>query len=159
MMTNIIIGIDPGAVSGAYAVLTTDGKFCLCNDFPVKDKMIDGKQFADDLDDIIKATGEATAVLEHVNAMPGQGVCSSFNFGQGFGMIKGILDAFEVSYHLVRPAKWKKALKLDRDKDASLILARELYPDAAHQLKLKKCHNKAEAILLSHYWLVSKTYD
>ena len=158
-MTDIIIGIDPGAVSGAYAVLTTDGKFCLCNDFPVKDKMIDGKQFADDLDDIIKATGEATAVLEHVNAMPGQGVCSSFNFGQGFGMIKGILDAFEITYDLVRPAKWKKALKLDREAETSLCLARQLYPGSQPFLKRKKDHNRAEAILLAHYWLVSKTYD
>lgn len=158
-MTDIIIGIDPGAVSGAYSVLTRDGKFCLCNDFPVKDKMIDGKQLADDLDNIIKATGEASAVLEHVNAMPGQGVCSSFNFGQGFGIIKGVLDAFEVPYDLVRPAKWKKALKLDRDKDASLILARDLYPAAQPFLKRKRDHNRSEAILLAHYWLVTKTYD
>jgi crossover junction endodeoxyribonuclease RuvC len=158
-VTDIIIGIDPGAVSGAYSVLTRDGKFCLCNDFPVKDKMIDGKQLADDLDNIIKATGEASAILEHVNAMPGQGVCSSFNFGQGFGIIKGVLDAFEVPYDLVRPAKWKKALHLDREAETSLCLARELYPASQPFLKRKKDHNRAEAILLAHYWLVSKTYD
>lgn len=152
-MTDIIIGIDPGAVSGAYSVLTRDGKFCLCNDFPVKDKMIDGKQLADDLDNIIKATGEANAILEHVNAMPGQGVCSSFNFGQGFGIIKGVLDAFEVPYDLVRPAKWKKALQLDRDKEASLNLARKLYPAAQPFLKRKRDHNRSEAILIAHWWL------
>lgn len=154
-MTDIIIGIDPGAVSGAYSVLTRDGKFCLCNDFPIKDKMIDGKKLADDLDNIIKATGEANAILEHVNAMPGQGVCSSFNFGQGFGIIKGILDAFEIDYDLVRPAKWKKALKLDREAETSLCLARELYPDSQSFLKRKKDHNRAEAILLAHYWLMT----
>jgi crossover junction endodeoxyribonuclease RuvC len=65
------------------------------------------------------------------------------------------LDAFEVPYDLVRPAKWKKALKLDREAETSLCLARELYPDSQSFLKRKKDHNRAEAILLAHYWLMT----
>ena len=36
---------------------------------------------------------EVVVVVEHVNAMPGQGVTSMFNFGQSFGVIKGICAA------------------------------------------------------------------
>ena len=32
-------------------------------------------------------------VIEQVSAMPGQGVTSMFNFGQSFGVLKGICSA------------------------------------------------------------------
>ena len=47
-------------------------------------------------------------IIEQVSAMPGQGVTSMFNFGQSFGVIKGICSAMQLSMHFVRPAKWKK---------------------------------------------------
>ena len=51
---------------------------------------------------------EIAVVVEHVNAMPGQGVTSMFNFGQSFGVIKGICAALGLPIYFVRPTKWKK---------------------------------------------------
>ena len=53
---------------------------------------------------------ETVVVVEHVNAMPGQGVTSMFNFGQSFGVLKGICSALSLPIHFVRPTKWKKHL-------------------------------------------------
>ena len=61
-----------------------------------------------------------SVVVEHVTAMPGQGVTSMFNFGQSFGVIKGICSAMQLPIHFVRPTKWKKYFNLiNTSKDAS----------------------------------------
>ena len=44
--------------------------------------------------------------------MPGQGVTSMFNFGQSFGVLKGICSAMQLPIFFVRPAKWKKYFNL-----------------------------------------------
>ena len=51
-------------------------------------------------------------VIEQVSAMPGQGVTSMFNFGQSFGILKGICSAMQLPIYFVRPAKWKKYFNL-----------------------------------------------
>ena len=55
---------------------------------------------------------EIAVVVEQVNAMPGQGVTSMFNFGQTFGAIKGVCAALELPIFFVRPSKWKKYFDL-----------------------------------------------
>ena len=72
---------------------------------------------------------EINVVLEQVSAMPGQGVTSMFNFGQSFGVIKGICAAMRLSLHFVRPAKWKKYFNLlNSEKQASRTKAIEIFP-------------------------------
>ena len=111
-----VIGIDPG-LSGAIAILQ-DNKVIKVFDMPV---MADGKKNkrqlnSSQLTNIIKqntSKGEEIAVVvEQVNAMPGQGVTSMFNFGQSFGAIKGVCAALELSIFFVRPSKWKKYFEL-----------------------------------------------
>ena len=51
-----------------------------------------------------------TVVVEQVNAMPGQGVTSMFNFGQTFGAIKGVCAALELPIFFVRPQNGKSIL-------------------------------------------------
>ena len=110
----IIFGIDPG-VSGAISVLE-DKKIIEVFDMPT---MIDGKKNKKQVNgsqvtNIIKERlnndkeKEVVVVVEHVNAMPGQGVTSMFNFGQSFGVIKGICSALSLPIYFVRPTKWKK---------------------------------------------------
>ena len=99
-----VIGIDPG-LSGAIAVL--DGKKVLgLFDMPV---MSEGKKNKRQLNSaqlvrIIKentlANDDINVVVEQVNAMPGQGVTSMFNFGQTFGAIKGVCAALELPIFL-----------------------------------------------------------
>ena len=58
--------------------------------------------------------------------MPGQGVTSMFNFGQSFGILKGICSAMQLPMYFVRPAKWKKYFNLiNSEKDASRTKAIE----------------------------------
>ena len=88
--------------------------------------------------------------MEHVSAMPGQGVTSMFNFGQSFGVIKGICAAMQLPIFFVRPAKWKKHFDLiNSQKDSSRTKAIEMFPKTSSILSRKKDANKADAILIA----------
>tara|TARA_B100000780_G_scaffold244319_1_gene187867 strand:+ start:27 stop:518 length:492 start_codon:yes stop_codon:yes gene_type:complete len=152
-----IIGIDPG-LSGAIAVLE-DSKIKEIFDMPV---MPDGKKNKRQLNsallvklikDNIKDFENTVMVVEQVNAMPGQGVTSMFNFGQTFGAIKGICAALGLPIFFVRPAKWKKHFELiNSSKDASRTKVIEMYPSISEQLSKKKDVNKSDAILIARYY-------
>jgi crossover junction endodeoxyribonuclease RuvC len=152
-----IIGIDPG-LSGAIAILE-DNKIKELFDMPV---MPDGKKNKRQLNSAllvkliknnIEDLEKTVMVVEQVNAMPGQGVTSMFNFGQTFGAIKGICAALGLPIFLVRPAKWKKHFELiNSSKDASRTKAIEMYPSASEQLSKKKDVNKSDAILIARYY-------
>ena len=101
---------------------------------------------------------EVVAVIEQVSAMPGQGVTSMFNFGQSFGVLKGICSAMQLSMHFVRPAKWKKYFNLIKtEKDASRTKVIEIFPYISSQLSRKKDSNKADAILIASFY--NNTYQ
>ena len=85
--------------------------------------------------------------------MPGQGVTSMFNFGQSFGILKGVCSAMNLSMHFVRPVKWKKHFNLiNSSKDASRTKAIEIFPYFSVNLSKKKDANKADAILIASYF-------
>lgn len=97
---------------------------------------------------------EAFCVVEHVNAMPGQGVTSCFSFGQNFGFILGLLTAFRIPYELVRPQKWKKEFSCTSDKNTSIEVAQRLFPgvDLRRTPKCTKPHDGVcEALLLAEF--------
>jgi len=162
----IIFGIDPG-VSGAICALRY-GKIIEVYEMPT---MIDGKKnkrqvngaevtniFNKVININLKATDgnnedEVKVVVEHVTAMPGQGVTSMFNFGQSFGAIKGICAALKLPIYFVRPTKWKKHFNLIKtNKDASRTKVIEIYPNISSKLSRKKDSNKADAILIARYF-------
>ena len=92
-------------------------------------------------------------VVEQVSAMPGQGVTSMFNFGQSFGILKGICSAMQLPMYFVRPAKWKKYFGLiNSEKDASRTRVIEMFPYFSSNLSKKKDSNKADAILIASYY-------
>ena len=92
-------------------------------------------------------------VVEQVSAMPGQGVTSMFNFGQSFGILKGICSAMQLPIYFVRPAKWKKYFNLiNTEKDASRTRAIEIFPYFSSNLSKKKDANKADAILIASFY-------
>jgi len=153
----IIFGIDPG-VSGAISVLENK-KVIEVFDMPT---MIDGKkskrqvngaQVTNIIKEKLDENKEIVVVVEHVNAMPGQGVTSMFNFGQSFGVIKGICAALSVPIYFVRPTKWKKHFNLIKtNKDASRTKVIQVYPEISSKLSRKKDANKADAILIARYF-------
>ena len=76
-----------------------------------------------------------------------------FNFGQSFGVIKGICSAMQLPIFFVRPAKWKKHFDLIKtSKDASRTKAIEMYPQLSNELSKKKDVNKSDAILIARYF-------
>ena len=151
-----IIGIDPG-LSGAIAILENN-KVLNIFDIPV---MSEGKKNKRQLNsallsNLIKeniGNAEVAIVVEQVNAMPGQGVTSMFNFGQTFGAIKGICAALELPIFFVRPSKWKKHFDLiNSSKDSSRTKVIEMYPKMSNLLSKKKDVNKSDAILIARFF-------
>ena len=108
----------------------------------------------------IQSNEEVAVVVEQVNAMPGQGVTSMFNFGQTFGAIKGVCAALELPIFFVRPSKWKKYFELiNASKDSSRTKAIEMYPSLSNHLAKKKDVNKSDAILIARYFNETRLKD
>ena len=155
----LIIGIDPGI----------SGSICFLEDGIIKDvlemptmtegkknkKQVNGSQIFNEISFRTKTFEKKNikVVIEQVSAMPGQGVTSMFNFGQSFGILKGICSAMQLPIYFVRPAKWKKYFNLiNSEKDASRTRAIEIFPYFSSNLSKKKDSNKADAILLASYF-------
>ena len=155
----LIIGIDPG-LSGSICFLI-DGKILDVIEMPTmtegkkNKRQVNGSQV---FNEITKRTKEyqknqVRVVIEQVSAMPGQGVTSMFNFGQSFGVLKGVCTAMQLPMYFVRPAKWKKYFNLiNSEKDASRTRAIEIFPSFSSSLSKKKDSNKADAILIASFY-------
>ncbi len=155
----LIIGIDPG-ISGAICFFE-NGVIKDIIDMPVmaegkkNKRQVNGSQLYNEIVIRIKkfSKKDIFVVVEQVSAMPGQGVTSMFNFGQSFGVIKGICSAMQLPIYFVRPAKWKKHFNLLKtEKDASRSKVIEIFPYISSKLSRKKDSNKADAILLASYF-------
>ena len=160
----IIIGIDPG-LSGAIAVLENNEvkkilEIPVMSEGKKNKRQLNNAQLVNLLKDNIKDFNDASVVVEQVNAMPGQGVTSMFNFGQTFGAIKGICAALGLPIYFVRPAKWKKHFDLiNSSKDASRTKVIEMYPLLSSQLSRKKDVNKSDAILIARFFSETRLFD
>ena len=154
----LIIGIDPG-ISGSICFFK-DGRILEVIEMPVmtegkkNKKQVNGAQIYNEfLKRINKKNDDIRVVIEQVSAMPGQGVTSMFNFGQSYGILKGICSAMQLPMFFVRPAKWKKYFNLiNSQKDASRTRAIEIFPYFSTQLSKKKDSNKADAILIASFY-------
>tara|TARA_Y100001935_G_C16975264_1_gene346042 strand:- start:23 stop:514 length:492 start_codon:yes stop_codon:yes gene_type:complete len=162
----LLIGIDPG-ISGSICFFE-NGKILEVLDMPT---MIDGKKNkkqvngAQIYNEILKRINKSDkekirVIIEQVSAMPGQGVTSMFNFGQSFGILKGICSAMQLPMYFVRPAKWKKYFGLiNSEKDASRTKAIEMFPYFSSQLSKKKDSNKADAILIANFYYETYKFE
>ena len=159
-----ILGIDPG-LSGAIAVLE-DTKVLGLFDMPVmaegkkNKRQLNSAQLVDIIKENIQSNEEVAVVVEQVNAMPGQGVTSMFNFGQTFGAIKGVCAVLKLPIFFVRPSKWKKYFELiNSSKDSSRTKVIEMYPSLSNQLTKKKDVNKSDAILIARFYSETRLMD
>ena len=155
----LIIGIDPG-ISGSICFFQ-DGIIQDVVEMPTmiegkkNKRQVNGSQIFNEISEKIKKIDKKSVkvVVEHVTAMPGQGVTSMFNFGQSFGILKGICSAMQLSIYFVRPTKWKKYFNLiNSGKDASRTRAIEIFPYYSSHLTRKKDSNKADAILIASFF-------
>ncbi len=155
----LIIGIDPG-ISGSICFFQ-DGVIHDVIEMPTmiegkkNKKQVNGSQIFNEIKERVKKIDnkDIKVVIEQVSAMPGQGVTSMFNFGQSFGILKGICSSMQLPTYFVRPAKWKKYFNLiNSQKDASRTKAIQIFPYFSSQLSRKKDSNKADAILIASFF-------
>jgi len=155
----LVIGIDPG-ISGSICFFN-EGKIIDVLEMPTmtegkkNKKQVNGAQIFNEISERIKKIDkrDIKIVIEQVSAMPGQGVTSMFNFGQSYGILKGICSAMQLPMYFVRPVKWKKYFNLiNSEKDASRTRAIEIFPYFSSQLSRKKDSNKADAILIASFY-------
>ena len=154
----LIIGIDPG-ISGSMCFFE-DGKILDVVEMPImtegkkNKKQVNGSQIYNEIIKRIKQKDkkDIRVIIEQVSAMPGQGVTSMFNFGQSFGILKGMCSAMQLPMYFVRPAKWKRYFNLiNSEKDASRTKAIEIFPYFSSNLAKKKKPNKKLSIFISNY--------
>ena len=145
-----ILGIDPGK-KGGLAILTDRDKLSVAA-MPVK-KLPNGKVEVDALRIYVALRKHIInfAAIEQVHAMPGQGVVSMFSFGQNYGTLLGVLDCLGIKTLRIEPSVWKSGLGLARDKEASLEMARKLFPKNGLDFSNPMCDGVAEAALIAHF--------
>jgi crossover junction endodeoxyribonuclease RuvC len=155
----LIIGIDPG-ISGSICFFK-DGNIIDVVEMPTmaegkkNKRQVNGAQIYNEICNRVNKFDKQNVrvIIEQVSAMPGQGVTSMFNFGQSFGILKGICSAMQLPVYFIRPAKWKKYFGLiNSEKDASRTRAIEMFPSFSSQLSKKKDSNKADAILIANFY-------
>lgn len=173
-----ILGIDPG-FSGALAIYDPIEHYVLAvQDMPLIVPAADATSIMashsrrSNIDPAKLASFVLThskliriAVLERVNAAPDQGVVSMFRFGEGFGMIQGVLATIGIRTILPMPAVWKASMAVTADKNSSISKCRYSFGDKfmAEKCPLKKHHGRCEAILLAMFGAkslgITKTTD
>lgn len=147
MAIECIMALDPG-LSGAVAFyFPSHPERVSVEDMPVAGGDIDCVTLAGR----VRQFNPDIAIVEAVHSMPRQGVSSTFKFGTGFGMIRGVLAALEVPTHLVTPAAWKKHFRLGADKEQARALALRLFPVVGDRFARKKDDGRAEAALIARY--------
>lgn len=152
----IYIGIDPGKNGGIAVISYKD--FRRNNHRQVDVYPYSDEQLVDTIKDIAYLKNvlkvDSVCVLEHVHAMPKQGVSSTFNFGMNFGFIQGVLKACRIPYELVTPQKWKKEFSCTSDKNTSIDVCKRLFPGVNLKAseRCRKDHDgMAEALLIAEY--------
>lgn len=140
----IYIGIDVGK-NGGYAVIYP-------NNIVVEAWSDEG--FVEEMRNVALNDEPCMACVEHVGAMPKQGVSSMFSFGKSAGFIEGVLRANMIPFQLVKPREWKKEFGLNSDKAKSIEVAQRLFPkvNLLATPRCKKPHDgMAEALLMAEY--------
>lgn len=146
----IVVGVDPG-ITGAFAVLTdasVDGGSAAVHDMPVHGKFVDGRAVAA----LLSTVGNALVVIEDVHAMPINGSIGSFSLGRSKGIVEGVIAALGLRCEYVSPQRWKKEMRLSKDKGASRRMAADLYPDLSQTFARVKDDGRAEALLIAHWY-------
>lgn len=155
MSRDVIVGIDPGKTGGVAVLggggLMHAGSRMFMLSTGNKREAVNATALRDWLD-THAPLGVGRFVIEQVSAMPRQGVASSFNFGRFAGAVEALAELYAVPVHLVTPAVWKKAMRLDHDKAKALDLARREFGPHDGLWDIKANDGIAEAALLALYW-------
>ena len=149
----VVFGIDPG-FTGAISIYRPNLGLIEVHDMPVM-KSAKGKTILNlrGVLDLLEPEDDTphVAIIEQVAAMRGQGVTSTFRFGQGYGQVEMAIAAQRLPVHYVTPQKWKGHFGLSRDKGVSRSVASQRFPSIATQFARVKDDGRAEACLIALY--------
>lgn len=155
----VILGIDPGLKGGLAVMDAATRQLKLLTAMPVIDRggalikrkgaTVDGRALTLLLMPFVPQI--TVVALEDVHSMPGQGVASMFSFGEGYGIVQGVLLALGLKITKIQPSVWKSQLNLSSDKKKSLEMAARLWPEYGNIFKLAKNDGLAEAALMCKF--------
>ncbi len=161
----MFIGIDPG-IHGGIAVIYEGLETYNAYPLPIMSHKVGKKTrnklnvegFIGLLRDIINGCNgleEINIAIEHVTAMPGNGVTSMFNFGYTFGILLGVGHTFTRKISTIPPRTWKNLVLKDypHDKQGSISFVQAFYPKLNLILPRKKIPHDgmADSMCISHY--------
>lgn len=168
-MDRVYIGIDPG--EKGFITVMKDKSMIF---FSIKDN--DFYRIDEFLKEIKELHPTVVCVIEEVHAIFGSSAKATFSFGEINGLLKGLLIANKIPYHLVQPKKWQSEIWDNKDmvisyknvfikgketkrkevntKQTSLNAASRLFPGVDFR-KTERCKNpddnKIDSILLAEY--------
>jgi crossover junction endodeoxyribonuclease RuvC len=151
-----VLGIDPG-LEGAVCFFDSSyslggGRRWVTRDLPTAGEKAQRRINVAALRDFINEWRPQHAFIELAQAMPRQGVSSSFRYGRGVGAIEATVACCGVPVTYVTPQTWKKHFGLKGpDKEKSRARALQLAPELGTALARKKDHGRAEAALIALY--------
>src|SRR5262249_25065975 len=102
----LILGIDPG-LTGALAFYDKGLDAITVRDMPIIRTRNKAHISETLVVQLIRSMRPDVAVIELIHALPKQGVTSMFNFGVGFGILRGVLASFDVPTHFMTPQEWR----------------------------------------------------
>lgn len=136
----IYLGIDPGK-KGALALLDKETMRVTCYDMPTTTA---------ELHDLVAGMPIIRNCAVEKPFYPQMiGIKNATTIAQAFGCLIGALQWRDIPFAEVRSNKWKPAMNLSKDKNASREMAMQMFPDDADQFKRVKDDGRAEAALLA----------
>ena len=148
--SKIFVGIDPGK-NGGVAVINEVPNYettiaFRCPKTPLEMAYTLVSTIPSDV-----AYSDVLVTVEHVHAMPKNGVVSMFSFGQNLGQWEGILGAFELNVAYCGPRIWmqhydcKPGMDKKERKRYLRGIAENLFPN------IKMTFNISDALLIANY--------
>lgn len=161
MTAKYTLGIDPGMKGGWAATEKGTGKYAGGGRMPTepygKRRRVDVIKWRKQLQDLRGDVVEAC--VEMVWSSPQMGVASAFSFGMAQGAALSFVQGYGLTPHLVTPQLWKGWYILSSDKQDSLDMCKDLWPEQLDLWNVRANDGIAEAALISR-WLDSReTYE
>ncbi|CAH8390773.1 unnamed protein product [Eruca vesicaria subsp. sativa] len=154
--SSFVIGVDPD-LSGALALLKINHVFDTPHLPVLVGKRVRKRLDAKSIVQLIKSLdipSGSRAYIEQSTPFPKDGKQGWYSGGFGYGFWIGTLVTSGFSVVPVPSALWKRHFQLaggNCTKDDSRRVASELFPLLSSQLKRKKDHGRAEALLIAAY--------
>lgn len=145
-----VLGIDPG-LHGALVLINSEARKLACAAMPTRKEKRSGgkyKTFVDEdrLLQLIRLWDPDISWLEDVFSKRGDGHVGAFSFGEGKGILKGVLAGCGVPRRYVSPQKWKADLHVSTEPELITARCNELFPGCE---RLLKSEGKREAAMIA----------